>query len=114
MSDLRMKMVLFSIGIFLFSCGVYPSISNVFPDFSLNFLEVGIIGTIISLGLGYFLNFIQRQFFDKKSVEDSALLDYDDKVYKRISDYKLWPYKLGLIFSGVMMIWFLMFSMGVV
>ena len=110
MSDLVMNMILYTLGIFLFSCGIQPSILKMIPDFPLNFFEVGIIGTILTLGTGYLLNFIQRHFFDKKHIENTSVLDYDTKLHKRVSDYKLWPYKLGLIFSGVLMLWFLMIS----
>lgn len=110
MSDVRMQMILYALGIFLFSCGIYPSMLKLFPDFPLNFFEVGLIGTLFSLGLGYFLNFIQRQFFDKKHIEATNVLDHDTKLHKRVSDHKLWPYKLGLIFSAVFTLWFLMIS----
>lgn len=112
MEDLKIKMVLYTLGIFVFSCALQPSLSNLLPDFSTNFLKVGLIGTVFNLGLGYFLNFIQKQFFDKKHIVESEVLDHEDQSQKRIGDNKLWPFKLGLIFSAVFAIWLMMAVVG--
>lgn len=98
----------FTYKVILFTCVIVINgfltgfiMSNILPDLDYVILITAIIAISICYFSGFLLQFVQATFFDKKLPEGAteSLLDYSGKKEIKLSDNKIWPYKLALIFS---------------
>ena len=83
---------------------------NLLPDVEHILWISGTVSIILCVSGRFILQFIQATFFDKKLPVQASenLLDFEGKSEKKLSDNKIWPYKLAMIFSFVSVFWSLL------